>query len=100
MALPTTQWAHVRYAKFELREHVGFGAWQACSGAYEEQQLWASEPLPCDSLFVAECAGLTPCTVESDEPGANGAYEKSWLNCSARCSPAAWEAHCLAQDCS
>jgi len=102
--VPNAQWGNMKYAKFDPREHVGIGAWSACSAQYTEQMSWASAPScteseanACWSWHMGSCSSAE----FADTAGANKNYEKSWENCTAhyQCTPAEWEAACLSASC-
>jgi len=103
-AVPNAQWGNMKYAKFDPREHVGIGAWSACSAQYTEAMSWASAP-SCTSAEASTCwswhMGSCSSADFADTAGANEQYEESWENCTAhyQCSPAQWEAACLAAAC-
>jgi hypothetical protein len=104
-AVPNAQWGNMKYAKFDPREHVGIGAWSACSQQYTEEMSWASVP-SCTATEASTCWSwhMSSCSSSADfadTAGANAEYEGSWDNCTAhfQCSPAQWEAACLAGNC-
>jgi len=102
--VPNAQWGNMKYAKFDPREHVGIGAWSACSAQFTEQVSWATAP-SCTQVEASSCWSwhMSSCSSAdfADTAGANKNYEKSWENCTAhyQCTPAQWEAACLAAGC-
>merc|ERR1719235_1631114 len=95
-SVPNAQWANMKYAKIDPREHVGIGAWSACSAIFKKEVDWASAP-NCTAQDLATCWDwkMGKCGEEgfADTAGANSKYEKSWDNCTAhfKCSPEQWE---------
>lgn len=102
VALPNCQWANLKYPKFDGRDHVGIGAWHACSAMFESTQVYAP-PLPvCSHSDLEECAKMENCNVFADfseKPAANKHYEKSWVQCRTKCSLNVWGSHCLNMGC-
>merc|ERR1719221_683200 len=96
VALPNCQWANLKYPKFDGRDHVGIGAWQACSAAYESSQDWARPLSGCSSSYLETCAAIPSCL---DGDVSNEDYEKSWVNCRSKCSLDAWASHCHGMKC-
>lgn len=104
MAVPNAQWGNMKYLNFDEREHVGVGAWSACSKMYEDQVVWAAQPARCDTSTLNMCAEMSDCSNSdfSDKAGANEAYEKSWLNCTStgvKCMTNDWYTHCTRMGC-
>jgi len=101
VAVPNCQWANLKYPKFDGRDHVGIGAWQACSKMYEGEVKWAPARAECSQLDLQTCAGIDGCqdTGFSDKKGSNEAYENSWKACREKCSPKTWESHCSSLGC-
>jgi len=101
IAVPNCQWANLKYPKFDGRDHVGIGAWQACSAMFESKQVWAQAPSECSLSDLQGCANIKDCDQAdfSDQAGSNKDYEKSWVNCRETCSLSAWQAHCLSMGC-
>jgi len=99
-AVPNGQWANMKYAKFDKREHIGIGAWSACSSHYKKDMSWASAP-DCTSAEATQCWNWHMSSCDSSKDGANKKYEKSWENCTShfKCTPAQWESACLAGSC-
>jgi hypothetical protein len=98
VAVPNCQWGNLKYPKFDGRDHVGIGAWQACSAMYTEDQTWAKPRLvDCSPADLQACGSIKDCASEQD--GANVKYEKSWVACRKKCSPQAWETFCLGMAC-
>jgi len=104
VAVPNAQWANMKYVAFDPREHVGIGAWSACSKQYTKAVAWAEAP-SCTQAEAATCWSwiMGSCSADgfSEAGGANKIYEKSWENCTShfQCSPSQWEAACLIASC-
>lgn len=102
--VPNAQWGNLKYPTFDPREHVGIGAWSACSAQYKKPMTWASAPT-CTAADASLCwaSQMSSCSAEgfADTAGANEMYEASWDHCTAeyQCTPALWEAACLAGGC-
>lgn len=101
MAVPNCQWGNLKYPKFDKREHVGIGAWQACSQMYTSEASWAQQLPACTPAQLQNCGPIKDCTKleSSDIAGANENYEKSWTECRKTCSLASWSSYCLGMDC-
>lgn len=101
VAVPNCQWCNLKYLKFDGREHVGIGAWQACSTMYKSDQNWAAPRKECSATDFAACATIKGCSDAgfSDTAGSNSLYEKSWTACRKECSLASWSAHCTSMAC-
>jgi hypothetical protein len=102
VAVPNCAWANLKYPKFDGRDHIGIGAWQACSNMYEGDMAWAPPRTECTQTDLLNCASLSDCKTAgfSDTYGSNTAYEKSWVNCRTKCSIKVWESHCIGLQCS
>jgi sodium-dependent phosphate cotransporter len=88
MAVPNAKYSDMKYASFDDREHIGLGAWSACSAMFAEEVDWASSPATGAALeeHLAGCMqGLKDsCGNASDFssiPGANSEYQDSWQGC-------------------
>jgi len=97
------KWADIKYPVFDGRDHVGIGAWQVCSNAYEDDMSWSVsyDQLSCN-LTCAETEDMDQCSLSaafSTTEGANDKYEDSWKACRETCSIQTWEAHCLNMNC-
>ncbi|CAK0844761.1 unnamed protein product [Prorocentrum cordatum] len=76
------------HASFDSRDHVGIGAWSACSAMFAEEVGWAPSPLTGADLdaHLATCMAdlSSACADQSDFStvlGANTVYEESWQGC-------------------
>eukprot|EP00959_Pyramimonas_sp_CCMP1952_P287657 6015743-Pyramimonas_sp.AAC.1 len=85
MAVPNAKWCDMKYASFDARDHVGIGAWSACSAMFAEEVGWAPSPLAGADLdaHLATCMdGLSSACADqsgfSTVLGANTVYEESW----------------------
>jgi hypothetical protein len=97
VAIPNCQWANVKYAKFDKREHVGFGAWTTCSQMFKKDVKWASQ-------LGAACQGsvaIEGCTSPdfADKGDSNKMYEASWNAAKSNCSLDQWATKCEALPC-
>jgi sodium-dependent phosphate cotransporter len=102
VAVPNCQWGNLKYPKFDKRDHVGIGAWEACSVMFESSQVWAAPySAKLQSCNLQVCAVIEGCSNAgfSDKKGSNDAYQKSWTECRGDCSLSSWEAHCLRMGC-
>ncbi|CAK0844760.1 unnamed protein product, partial [Prorocentrum cordatum] len=88
MAVPNAKWSDMKYASFDARDHVGIGAWSACSAMFAEEVAWAPSPLTGADLdaHLATCMAdlSSACADQSDFStvlGANTVYEESWQGC-------------------
>ncbi|CAK0888535.1 unnamed protein product [Prorocentrum cordatum] len=88
MAVPNAKWSDMKYASFDARDHVGIGAWSACSAMFAEEVGWAPSPLTGTDLdaHLATCMAdlSSACADQSDFStvlGANTVYEESWQGC-------------------
>jgi len=88
MAVPNAKWSDMKYATFDARDHIGMGAWSACSAMFASEVGWAPSPATGAALesHLAECMeGLSSsCADASDFStvlGANSVYEASWQGC-------------------
>jgi hypothetical protein len=101
VAVPNGQWANLKYPKFDGRDHVGIGAWQACSAMYSSEQGWAAPRTECSGADIFSCAAIKGCASAgfSDKAGSNDLYEKSWTACRENCSLKSWSAHCVSMAC-
>jgi len=99
-AVPNCQWGNLKYPKFDKRDHVGIGAWEACSAMFEDKQDWA-QALECSQSDLQTCANIAKCSdaAFSDTMGSNTYYESSWVNCRSTCSLTQWSAHCQSMGC-
>jgi len=100
-AVPNCQWGNLKYPKFDGRDHVGLGAWEACSAMFEEKHAWAQALPACSQSDLQGCASITDCSKAgfSDIMGSNTEYEGSWKSCRTKCSLSEWSAHCLSMGC-
>jgi len=101
VAVPNCQWANLKYPKFDGRDHMGIGAWEACSTMFKEKLDWAQPQPACSQADLDKCGTIKDCSVAgfSDEKGSNKDYEKSWVSCRETCSLSSWGAHCLSMGC-
>jgi hypothetical protein len=102
VAVPNCQWGNLKYAKFDERDHIGIGAFQACSKLFESKQEWA-QAKHCSLAALQTCVSeqMSGCNDAdySSKLGANEYYEASWISCRGQCSLAQWEAYCLDMKC-
>merc|ERR1712232_1109538 len=94
-ALPSSQWAHLHYAAFDGRNHIGVGLWQVCSAMYTADMPWAVELPPCNRSAFRDC-GKIAAQCNSTNSDNDRAYEAAWRSCRAFCSPQGWEQECEA----
>jgi len=101
VAVPNCQWGNLKYPEFDGRDHMGIGAWEACSTMFESKQDWAEALPACLQADLQACATIKDCSAAgfSDKKGSNKDYEESWVSCREKCSLSSWGAHCLSMGC-
>ncbi|CAK0905274.1 unnamed protein product, partial [Prorocentrum cordatum] len=85
MAVPNAKWCDVKYASFDARDHVGIGAWSACSAMFAEEVGWAPSPLAGADLdaHLATCMdGLSSACADQSgfSTGCSSATTADWLS--------------------
>ena len=66
MAVPNAQYASMKYAAFDGRDHVGLGGWHSCSSMYKESMQWAPGPVSCNTTEMEYLAGTALADCGSD----------------------------------
>ena len=104
MAVPNAQYASMKYAAFDGRDHVGLGGWHSCSSMYKESMQWSPGPVSCNTTEMEYLAGtaLADCGSDgfADAEEANAFYEDSWAAARSDCETGHWLEWCLEQECS